>query len=211
MRRAAQKRGRAPDPRSLQAARYVLLLTSLPQEGCPAQAVADLYRVRWRIELLFKRWKSLGGLAGLRAKNPNLARAWITARLIIALLAEQACGSGPDFPPCAPRRDDAGSDSARSSIPGQAAAPAVSLAHGEARARRRPNRRARTKPLDHDRPQPQGNAPSGRTTTAPNIPTATDAMPKLAPMMACLSCDDHRQPAQPGCIGNVEGPVPDVA
>jgi hypothetical protein len=103
VRRAAHKRGKTPDPRSLEAARYVILLTSLPREACPAQAVASFYRVRWQVELAFKRWKSLGGLANLQAKNPNLARAWIYARLIVALLAEQACGPGPAFPPLRPR------------------------------------------------------------------------------------------------------------
>ncbi len=182
VRRTAKKRGRAPDARSLEAARYVILLTSLPREGCPAPAIASLYRMRWQIELAFKRWKGLGGLAGLHAKNPNLARAWVYARLIVALLAEQASRAGPAFPPCTPNPSDAGPSDAGPSTPGQAAAPAVPLAHRKARPRRRPQRSARTRPVDPHPAQPQGAAPTGRTTTAPNTPNAQHAMLKLAPM-----------------------------
>jgi Transposase DDE domain len=91
-----------PDPRSLEAAKYVLLLTSLPADTFSAADVLALYRFRWQIELAFKRMKSLAGLAQLPAKNPDLARAWIYARLIVALLAEQMAGQVPESPPCGP-------------------------------------------------------------------------------------------------------------
>ena len=73
--RAATKCGRTPDPRSLDAARYVPLLTSLDRDAHPAQAVAALYRFRRQVELAFKRWKSLAGLDALPTKDPGLARA----------------------------------------------------------------------------------------------------------------------------------------
>ena len=58
----ARKRGRTPDPRSLEAAHYVLLLTSLPAELFSAADVLGLYRFRWQEELAFKRMKSLAGI-----------------------------------------------------------------------------------------------------------------------------------------------------
>jgi hypothetical protein len=95
----AKKRGRQPDPRSLDAANYILLLTSLPAAVFPPSDILALYRFRWQIELAFKRFKSLAGLDQLPAKNPGLARAWIYARLIVAIIAERIAGQVPDSSP----------------------------------------------------------------------------------------------------------------
>jgi hypothetical protein len=102
----AKKRGKTPDPRSLQAAQYILLLTSLPATAFPAADVLALYRFRWQLELAFKRMKSLAGLDELAAKKPALARAWIYARLIAFLIAERSAGQVPDSFPSGPRKAD---------------------------------------------------------------------------------------------------------
>ena len=95
----AKKRGKQPDPRSLEAAKYILLLTSLPADAFPPTDILTLYRFRWQIELAFKRFKSLAGLDKLPAHKPELARAWIYARLIVAIIAEQIAGQVPDSSP----------------------------------------------------------------------------------------------------------------
>jgi hypothetical protein len=95
----AKKRGKQPDQRSLDAGKYILLLTSLPVDVFPPADILALYRFRWQIELAFKRFKSLAGLDTLPAKNPELARAWIYARLIVAIIAEQIAGQVPDSSP----------------------------------------------------------------------------------------------------------------
>jgi hypothetical protein len=95
----AKKRGKQPDPRSLEAAKYILLLTSLPPSAFPPADVLALYRFRWQLELAFKRMKSLAGLDALAAKKPELARAWIYARLIVFLIAERSAGQVPDSSP----------------------------------------------------------------------------------------------------------------
>ena len=95
----AKKRGKQPDPRSLEAAKYILLLTSLPADAFPPADILALYRLRWQIELAFKRFKSLAGLDMLPAKKLELARAWIYARLIVAIIAEQIAGQVPDSSP----------------------------------------------------------------------------------------------------------------
>jgi hypothetical protein len=99
LRKEAKKRGKQPDPRSLEAARYILLLTSLPAETFSASDVLALYRLRWQIELAFKRFKSLAGLDQLPAKDPDLAKTWIYAKLITILLAERIAGNLPESPP----------------------------------------------------------------------------------------------------------------
>jgi hypothetical protein len=98
----AKKRGKQPDPRSLEAAKYILLLTSLPADIFPPADILALYRFRWQIELAFKRFKSLAGLDMLPAKKPELARAWIYARLIVAIIAEQIAGQVPESSPSGP-------------------------------------------------------------------------------------------------------------
>jgi len=97
----AKKRGRQVDPRSLEGAKYILLLTSLPPGTFPPADVLALYRFRWQLELAFKRMKSLADLDALTAKKPELARAWLYARLIVFLIAEQSAGQVPDSSPCA--------------------------------------------------------------------------------------------------------------
>lgn len=128
LRKEAARRGKVPDPRSLEAADYVLLLTSLPAETFPAADILDLYRLRWQIELAFKRFKSIAGLDDLPAKKPQLAKAWIYARLIAILLAERTAGEIPDSPPSAHRN--------RRAKP-------VALAKHEDGARQHPRRRSR--------------------------------------------------------------------
>jgi hypothetical protein len=100
----AKKRGTKVDPRSLEAAKYVMLVTSLPADIFPTCDVLAIYRFRWQIELAFKRMKSLAGLDELAAKDAALAQAWIYARLIAFLIAEQVAGQVPDSPPLGPRK-----------------------------------------------------------------------------------------------------------
>ena len=68
----------------------------------PTADVLALYRFRWQIELAFKRMKSFAGLDRLPAKKPELAQAWIYAKLIAVLIAEQIAGQVPDSPPYEP-------------------------------------------------------------------------------------------------------------
>jgi hypothetical protein len=53
----------------------------------------------WDIALAFKRIKSLGGFAALRADDPRLVRAWLFAHLIAAVLIEASLDEDLDSPP----------------------------------------------------------------------------------------------------------------
>jgi hypothetical protein len=97
--RRASRQGSNTDPRTLQAAGFMMLLTSLAPDRASADEVARLYRMRWQIELAFKRLKSLGGLADLQAKDPRLARSWLLAHLIAAVLIETSLAEDLDSPP----------------------------------------------------------------------------------------------------------------
>lgn len=99
--RAAKKqarRGGRLDPRTLEASEYVLLFTTLPNVVTPEQVQA-LYRLRWQIELVFKRLKSLLHLDTLPAKTERLARSWVYAKLLIAVLLDRLAHCGQAFSP----------------------------------------------------------------------------------------------------------------
>ena len=49
-------------------------------------AIGELYRARWRIEMAFKRLKSLIGLSGPPGEDPEVAKTWILAHLLMILL-----------------------------------------------------------------------------------------------------------------------------
>ncbi|PDT43848.1 IS4 family transposase [Sinorhizobium fredii] len=87
-RRLAAKASYAPSQAGIEMAGYLVLLTSLAPDDWPPERLASTYRLRWQIELAFKRMKSLVGLEDLRAKDPDLARLWINTALLAALLAE---------------------------------------------------------------------------------------------------------------------------
>jgi len=65
----------------------------------PALAVLGLYRLRWQIELFFKRLKSLLHLDALPSREGPTAKSWMLARLIAAALAQRLVQpSGPLSP-----------------------------------------------------------------------------------------------------------------
>lgn len=97
--RESQRGGHKNDPLSLRAAEHLMLITSLAPERATPDQLAALYRLRWRIELAFKRLKSLLHIDRLPAKEKDLARAWIFAHLIAALLVQDLTPQLWDSPP----------------------------------------------------------------------------------------------------------------
>jgi len=99
----AVKRGRTPHSKTFLAAGSLFLLTSLDRNEYPPERVLALYRLRWQIELAFKRLKSLLHLDRLPAKDPQLARSWLYAHLIVALLIDDMTQDFLDSFPCESR------------------------------------------------------------------------------------------------------------
>jgi len=85
----ARAKGRKPDPRSLRAAHFIFVLTDLLAESLGPGEALELYRLRWQIEIAFKRLKGLLHLDHLRAKDQRLAMAYLYAKLLGALLLDQ--------------------------------------------------------------------------------------------------------------------------
>lgn len=77
----------------------IWLLTTAPKERLSINEVLNLYRFRWQIELLFKRLKSILGFKKLPAKTEPLAKAWLLARLLAAVLIERLFYEDEPFSP----------------------------------------------------------------------------------------------------------------
>ncbi len=99
MARKAGKSGHKLDARTTTAAGYLILATSLSVQTQPAERIIEMYRNRWQIELGFKRLKTLGGLDRLPAMDPALARTWLLAQLIVAVLTDEIASEIVGFPP----------------------------------------------------------------------------------------------------------------
>ena len=97
-RREAQRGGHQISKGTLAAADWVILVTSLSTEQFPTADVLALYRLRWRIELAFKRLKSLIGLRGPPGTDERSAKPYILAHLLIILLLEPLIDELEDSP-----------------------------------------------------------------------------------------------------------------
>jgi hypothetical protein len=92
-RRAAQREGNLISEGTLIAAGWVIFVTSLDAETFSASRIGELYRARWRIEMAFKRLKSLIGLSAPPSEDAAVAKTWILAHLLMALLLEPHTGA----------------------------------------------------------------------------------------------------------------------
>jgi Transposase DDE domain len=95
---AARKERRQLSERTLAAADWVVLVTSLTSDEFPAADIIALYRLRWRIELAFKRLKSLVGLKGPPGLDERSAKPFILAHLLMILLIEPLIDELDDSP-----------------------------------------------------------------------------------------------------------------
>ena len=99
LRRKANKAQRQLTAASLAATRYIILWTSVPATALPGAEVLELYRLRWQIELAFKRMKSIMALGHLPKRADASARAWLHGKLFVALLVERLLHHARAFSP----------------------------------------------------------------------------------------------------------------
>ncbi len=85
----AKKKGRPVSLNSLALAGWVLLITTLEATNWSAEDILRLYRVRWQIELLFKRMKQMLKMHKIQCKRADSVEATIRALLVAWVLQEQ--------------------------------------------------------------------------------------------------------------------------
>lgn len=99
MQRRARRRQSTVSPGAVYLAGFVLVWTTVPVSVRDASAVLALYRVRWQIELAFKRMKSLMGLGQLPKESDASSRAWLHGKLFLALLVGRLLALAESFSP----------------------------------------------------------------------------------------------------------------
>lgn len=97
--RAATSRQRHLGKRAKAMARYVMVWTSVPTADLSDRQVLRYYRRRWQLELVFKRAKSIMGLGQLPKKSDASSRAWLSGKLLVAMLVEKLWEMAESFSP----------------------------------------------------------------------------------------------------------------
>jgi hypothetical protein len=82
---------------TLELAKYVIVFTTR-SSGSTAD-VLRLYRMRWQIELVFKRLKSIAQLGHVPKHDDRSSRAWLYGKLLVTLLAQKSIRIGGDISP----------------------------------------------------------------------------------------------------------------
>ena len=89
LRRRASKNGQKLLPETLLYAEYVIVFTTFSESKFSAAEVMKWYRIRWQIELVFKRFKQIAQLGHLPKHDDESAQAWLYGKLFIAMMAEK--------------------------------------------------------------------------------------------------------------------------
>jgi hypothetical protein len=97
LQRKASKKQTHLKPATLEYARYVIVFTT-EMNSTPAE-ILELYRLRWQIELAFKRMKGIAQLGHLPKQDDRSARVWLYGKLLVALLTQKLIRIGRDISP----------------------------------------------------------------------------------------------------------------
>jgi hypothetical protein len=94
-----QQDGKSVGPETRKYAEYVLVFTTLPASEASTEKVLETYRLRWQIELTFKRLKSIAQIGHLPKRDDQSSRAWLYGKLFVALLSQKLARVGTTISP----------------------------------------------------------------------------------------------------------------
>ena len=97
MERKASKKQTKTKPETWEYAKYVAVFTT--DRTTLAETILEWYRVRWQIQLTFKRLKSLAQLGHLPKYDDQSSRAWLYGKLFVALLTQKLVRIGRELSP----------------------------------------------------------------------------------------------------------------
>lgn len=86
-------------PEKQEYACYVVVFTTLAKNRASTRQVLECYRLRWQIELTFKRLKSVVQLGHVPKQDDQSSRAWLYGKLFVALLSQKLARVGSAFSP----------------------------------------------------------------------------------------------------------------
>ena len=78
--------------------RYIIVFSTLDNEHS-AMDILNYYRLRWQVELVFKRFKQIAGLGHLPKYDDVSSKAWLYGKLFAALLTEKLLAYGSAISP----------------------------------------------------------------------------------------------------------------
>ena len=78
---------------------YIMVITTFPIQDFSLHKILEIYRWRWQIELVFKRFKSLLALGCLPKTTDESSKAWIHGKMLLALIIERTSICGCSFSP----------------------------------------------------------------------------------------------------------------
>ncbi len=84
--RSAQRRGSQVSKKKLSLLKYCIFITNIPLTTLSSTLIMSTYRARWRIELIFKQWKSCLKLHVFKGHNKERLHCFLYGRLIMILL-----------------------------------------------------------------------------------------------------------------------------
>jgi len=87
--RLRKEQGASVSKETLEAAAYVILFTTVPRDRMTATRCLEAYRLRWQIELQFKRWKSLCSFDRLPNYRDDTIVAWLYAKVLLGILLDR--------------------------------------------------------------------------------------------------------------------------
>jgi hypothetical protein len=85
----ASKKGTVIKPETLEYAKYVIVFSTYPENRFSDLEILDWYRLRWQVELVFKRFKSIAQLGHLPKHSDDSSKAWLYGKLFVALVTNK--------------------------------------------------------------------------------------------------------------------------
>lgn len=76
--------------------RFMFVITSLPS-SVSAEKVLEFYRLRWQVELVFKRYKSLLGLGNIPTKTKESSEVWLNGKMLLLKNAKKTDNNSVNF------------------------------------------------------------------------------------------------------------------
>lgn len=67
---------------------FISVVTSIDKERFTAEEILNIYKLRWQIELAFKRFKSIGKMENLPTSNPISDQVYFLSKMLVFLLVE---------------------------------------------------------------------------------------------------------------------------
>lgn len=82
----AKNQGRTLKKSEKEALKWTIMITNIYKDMVTAQALLQVYRIRWQIEILFKCWKSFGNIQDVKKAKEYYLKCLIFGRLIMCLI-----------------------------------------------------------------------------------------------------------------------------